>query len=251
MFGIHTHAIERSSATEGATGTHAMLVFGTGVDCYLSHLPTFETRHNFQVLLAVELDEHGRRALGADRRIGYEGFHTFEPEFFPLTELDPHGDRPRAELRGTLYRGHLERGGPIVARDVVATVRNVVYFAELQPYGDDELLTHLCFGRPGRLYLAHRIARRPSFDQIVAVRLIPGTVTDMLGRPLSDDVHERGFDTAQPIILGQREFHGQRLRTGEIAVAAFRATPSAGGAQGFLAELAVERQIYLEVADLG
>ncbi|TQM33157.1 hypothetical protein [Nocardia bhagyanarayanae] len=251
MFGIHTHAIERSSATVEATGTHAMLVFGTGVDCYLSYLPTFEARHNFQVLLAVELDEHGRRALGADRRIGYEGFHTFEPEFFPLTELNPHGDRPRTELRGTLYRGHLERGGPIVARDVVATVHNVVYFAELQPYGGDELLTHLCFGRPGRLYLAHRIARRPSFDQIVAVRLIPGTVTDMLGRRLSDDVHERGFDTAQPIILGQREFHGQRLRTGEIAVAAFRATPSAGGAQGFLAELAVERQIYLEVADLG
>ncbi|MEV0032197.1 hypothetical protein [Nocardia sp. NPDC050793] len=251
MFGIHTHAYERSSAVPGTTGTHAMLVFGTGVDCYLSHMPTFEAPHNYQALLAVELDEHGRRALGADLRIGYEGFHTFEPDFFPLAELDPQGERPRIELRGTLFRGHLERGGPIIARDVVATVRRVVYFAELQPYVGEELLTHLCFGRPGRLYLAHRIARRPSFDQIVAVRLIPGTVTDMLGRRLPDDVRELGFDTAQPIILGQREFHGQRLRTGEIAVAAFRATPSIGGSQGFLSELAVERQIYLEVADLG
>jgi hypothetical protein len=229
-----------------------MLVFGTGVDCYFSHRPMFLPPYNFQVVLDIELDERGQRALGADRRVGYDGVHSFDPDGFALAELDPRRERPRTAFHGTLIRGYRERGGVPIAKDVRATVRSVVSFAELDPHSrrGGELLTHLCFGRSGRLYLAHRIARRPSFDQIVVARLIPGSVTDMLGAPLRDDVRHWEFDHAQPIILGQREFTGQRLRTGEIAVAAFHTTASVSGAHGILAEIAVERQIYLEVADL-
>ncbi|MEV0298621.1 hypothetical protein [Nocardia sp. NPDC050710] len=250
MNGIRTDELDRPGDMASSTGTHAMVVFGTGVDCYLSNLPMFAPPHDFQVVLSVELDRRGRRALGADRRHGFGGVHTFDAEPFQIAELDPGRPNSRTTLRGRLFRGHVGRGGVPIAKDIVVTVRSVVYYAKLDPSVDRELLTHLCFGRPGQLYLAHRIARRPSFDQIVAVRLIPGTVTDMLGSPLPDDAHQLGFEQAQPIILGQREFFGQRLRTGEIAVAAFRATASVGGTHGFLAELAVERQIHLEVADL-
>ncbi|WP_433653963.1 hypothetical protein ACQPW1_25200 [Nocardia sp. CA-128927] len=234
----------------GGAGLHGMVVFGTGVDCYLSYRPTFQAPYNFQVLLAVEFDERGRRALGADRRIGYTDIHTFDPEDFPAAELDPGRARPRRSFHGTLIRGRRERGGIAIATNVRATVRSVVHFAELgsaREFGRG-LLTHLCFGRPDRLYLAHHITRQPSFDQIVATRIIPGTVTDMLGEPLPDGITAAGFARAQPIILGQREFTGTRLRAGELAVAAFPTT--AGGAQGFLAEIVVERQVYLEVADL-
>ncbi|MEV6279879.1 hypothetical protein [Nocardia sp. NPDC051832] len=252
MNGIHTQAPERTCGPASTIGTHAMLVFGTGIDCYFSNLPKFSAPHNFQVILAVELDERGKRALGADRRTGYDGLHTFVPGEFAMTELDPRRDSPRKELRGTLFRGHVHRGGEPVLGDVVARVTRVVYFEELGHGARraHERLTHLCFGRAGRLYLAHRICRRPSFDQIVAVELVPGTVTDMLGDDPDrvDDVSELGFEQAQSIILGQREFTGQRLRAGEIAVAAFRATDAE---PGFLAELAVRRQLYLEVADLG
>ncbi|PXX70824.1 hypothetical protein DFR70_101245 [Nocardia tenerifensis] len=252
MSAIHIRAPRhhhRPGLTGGA-GLHDMVVFGTGVDCYLSYRPTFQAPYNFQILLAVELDERGSRALGADRRIGYADIHTFDPEDFPVAELDPARPRPRRSFRGTLIRGRRERGGVAIATEVRATVRRVIHFAELDPARERGrgLLTHLCFGRPDRLYLAHHITRQPSFDQIVSARLIPGTVTDLLGEPLPDDVAGPGFPHAQPIILGQREFTGARLRAGELAVAAFPAT--AGGAQGFLAEIAVERQIYLEVADL-
>ncbi|WP_157110217.1 hypothetical protein [Nocardia anaemiae] len=233
-------------------GTHGMVVFGTGTDCYFSHRPTFFSPFDFQVLLDIELDERGSRALGADRRTRFRGGHAFEPVDLSLADLDPRTDQPRTTFRGNLVRGHLDRRGIVIARDVVATVRNVVSFTQLDPHRlrTAELLTHLCFGRAGKMYVAHRIVRRPSFDQIVSARLIPGTVTDLLGAPLSVDVGELVFDQAQPIILGQRDFAGQRLRVGEIAVAAFHATDTAGGEQGFLVDLAVERQLYLEVADL-
>ncbi|MFI9504112.1 hypothetical protein [Nocardia sp. NPDC052566] len=252
MYGVDIHRRRRACATETgvAVGTHGMTVFGTGIDCYLSHRASFQAPDNFQILLSIELDERGQRALGTDRRIGYDGVHTFEPVGFPLAELDPRGDRPRTEFDGTLVRGRPERGGIPIARDVRATVRSVVYFAELDPVRPGEVLTHLCFGRPGRLYLAHRIARRPSFDQIVSARLIPGTVADLAGIPLRDDAARLGFPHAQPIILGQREFSGNRLRVGEIAVAAFNATAPFSGEEGFLVEVAIDRQIYLEVADL-
>ncbi|MFI7000736.1 hypothetical protein [Nocardia sp. NPDC050175] len=234
----------------GGAGLHGMVVFGTGVDCYLSYRPMFQAPYNFQVLLAVEFDERGKRALGADRRIGYTDIHTFDPEDFPVAELDPGRVRRRRSFHGTLIRGRRERGGIAIATEVRATVRSVVHFAELDPdrVRGRGLLTHLCFGRPDRMYLAHHINRQPSFDQIVAARLITGTVTDLLGEPLADEIAGTGFAQAQPIILGQREFTGARLRAGELAVAAFPAT--AGGGQGFLAEIAIERQIYLEVADL-
>lgn len=234
----------------GGAGQHDMVVFGTGVDCYVSYQPTFQAPHNFQILLSVELDERGSRALGADRRIGYTDIHTFDPEDFPVAELDPNRPRPRRSFHGTLIRGRRERGGIAIATGVRATVREVVHFAELDPERERGrgLLTHICFGRPDRMYLAHHITHQPSFDQIVTARLIPGTVTDLLGEPLADEIAAAGFAQAQPIILGQREFTGSRLRAGELAVAAFPATSV--GTQGFLAEIAVERQIYLEVADL-
>lgn len=224
---------------------HGMVVFGTGLDCYLSYRPTFDVPHNYQVLLAVEFDERGRRAIGADRRVGYTDIHTFDPGDLPIAELDPQRPGPRRSFHGALIRGRRERGGLVIAEQVRATVSRVLHFAELDRDGDCGTPTHLCFGRPDRLYLAHRIVRRPSFDQIVSAELVPGSVTDLLGGALPDHVARRGFERAQPILLGQRDFTGPRLRAGELTVAAFR-----DGAQGFLAEIAVRRQIYLEVGDL-
>ncbi|WP_141717473.1 hypothetical protein [Nocardia altamirensis] len=250
MSAIHIRAPgHHRSAMAASAGTRGMVVFGTGLDCYLSYRPSFDAPHNFQVLLAVDFDERGGRALGADRRVGFTEVHTFEPEEFPIAELDPAGAHPRTSFRGTLIRGRRERGGIPVANDVVATVRRVVYFAELAADRDhrNAMLTHLCFGRSDRMYLAHHISSKPSFEQIVAARLIPGTVTDMLGEPLPDGAAPTEFQHAQPIILGPREFTGIRLRAGELAVAAFPSTPAAAG---FLADIGIERQIYLEVADL-
>jgi hypothetical protein len=254
MSGIHLRApgYAGTCRTGPPASTNSMVVFGTGVDCYFSHRPKYLAPYDFQVLLDVELDEPGKRALGADRRAGYRGIHSFVTADFPVAELDPECERPRTVFCGNLIRGTAETGA-IIAEDIEATVRTVLAHAELDPctLRGRGLVTHLCFGRAGRLYLAHRIGRRPSFDQIVAVRLLPGSVTDMAGTPLpDDDVGQLALDTAQPIILGRHALTRQRLRAGEVAVAAFHATESVSGTHGFLVDVEVQRQIYLEAADL-
>lgn len=231
----------------------ALLVFGTGDDIYFSHLPRFQRPDNAQVILDIALDEPGGQALLADRRAGFTGFHTYEPVAYPLAELDPDGGGPaRRTLHGTLVRGRTDRGGTPIAHDVVATVREVIYYAELEsdrPAGS-ELITYLCFGRPGRLHLVHRILGRPSHDQVVAARLIPDSVTDMASRPLADDVTQIGFEHAQPVTLGQREFTHTRLKEGETTLGQFHATGSLGGAHGFRAQLEVTEEIYLDSTEL-
>ncbi|BAW05909.1 hypothetical protein [Nocardia seriolae] len=118
--------------TPNTIGTHGMLVFGTQSTTYFSHLPMFMSPHNFQVLLEVDLDDESHTALAVDRHAGFHGIHTFDPEVFPITELDPSGGGPKlTSIRGSLVHGHFERGGRTMVKDAVATVRNVVWFGEL------------------------------------------------------------------------------------------------------------------------
>jgi hypothetical protein len=106
-----------------------MLLFGEE-PLYLSHLPMFQSPHNFQMLLEVGFDDAALQALRADREGGGD-LYTFEPEKFPISELDPGGDGPtRTSMAGTVFHGHFERGGTPIAR-ATAQIRNVVYFAEL------------------------------------------------------------------------------------------------------------------------
>ena len=171
------------------TGVHGMLLFGSDV-LYLSHLPMFMSPHNFQVLLEAGFDDAVLEVLRADRAAGGEagGIHTFEPEVFPIVELDPSGDGPaRTAIEGTVYHGHFERGGTPIAERVTAEVRSVVHFAEFDIQAQrptDLTLTYLCFGRAGRLHLVHRITASPDFDHVIEARLVPGSLTDPAGRPL-------------------------------------------------------------------
>jgi hypothetical protein len=174
---------------------------------------------------------------------------------FPITELDPGGDGPaRTSVEGTIFHGHFERGGRPIARGVTAQVRNVVHFAELDVkahHDPDGRLTYLCFGRAGRLHLAHRITASPDFDQVLAVRLVPGTVTDPAGRPVDADV-TRDFEQAAPVeFRGRDDTPKDRLAPGEIADGFFFATFGPGGSHGFGVQVQVDRELYMELGDLG
>jgi hypothetical protein len=163
----HGHGDHPGHGEGDTTGVHGMLLFGEDV-VYLSHLPMFMSPHNFQVLLEVGFDDAVHELLRADRDASDGGLHTFEPEVFAITELDPGGDGPaRTAIEGTIFHGHFERGGTPIAEHVTAEVRNVVYFAEFDTqarHQADQALTYLCFGRAGQLHLAHRITASPDFD---------------------------------------------------------------------------------------
>jgi len=252
MHGEHEH--EHGKGSEQDTmGVHGMLLFGEEA-LYLSHLPMFDKPHNFQVLLEVGFDDAVLAAIRADREAGGE-LYTFEPEKFPISELDDTNGAPaRTSIAGTVFHGHFERGGKPIISHVTAQVRNVVYFNELDiqaAHDPGRDLNYLCFGRAGQLHLAHQITARPDFDQVLTVRLVPGTVTDPAGRPANAEV-TRDFDRAQPVEFGGRhDTPGDRLVPSQTAAGFFFATLGPGGSHGFGTQLEVSRELYVETRELG
>jgi hypothetical protein len=230
-----------------------MLLFGQN-PLYFSHLPMFMRPHNFQVLLEVGFDEAVREALAADRRTTGDGLYTFEPLEFPITELDPGGDGPaRTLIEGTVFQGHFERGGHPIAHGVIAEVQDVVYFRGLDLQGSHsahQKLTYLCFGRAGQLYLAHQITASPDFDQVLTARLVPGTVTDPARRPVAEDV-TRGFDQAVPVSFDRGDGPTERLARRGTAQGFFFATIGPDGSHGFLVQIEIGAELYVEMGDLG
>ena len=238
---------------DGTMGVHGMLLFGEDA-LYLSHLPMFQSPHNFQVILEVGFDDAASGTLRADRETGGHGLYTFKPAEFHITELDPGGDGPaRSSVEGTIYRGHFERGGQPIAR-AVAEVRRVVYFKELDVAAGhmaDQKLTYICFGRAGQLHFAHRITASPDFDQVLAARLVPGTVTDLAGRPVGEDVTE-DFDQAVTVEFdGRRDTPQFRLSPQEVAEGSFFATVAPKGFHGFRVQVGIGRELYVELGELG
>ena len=250
MHGEHEHGEDGEQPT---MGFHGMLLFGEET-LYLSHLPMFEGPHNFQVLLEAGFDDAALEALRADRGAGGE-LHTFDPEKFPISELDDRNGTPaRTSIMGTVFHGHFERGGTPISRDVTAQVRNVVYFHELDlqaTHNPDRDLEYLCFGRAGQLHLAHQITARPDFDQVLTAQLVPGTVTDPAGRPENAEV-TGDFDHAQPVVFsGRHDIPKDRLAPHETAGGFFRATFGPTGSHGFGSQLEVGRELYVEMRELG
>ncbi len=247
------HAHGNGHDEHGTMGVHGMLLFGEDA-LYLSHLPMFAHAHNFQVILNVGFDEAADHVLRADRETHGDGLYTFKPEEFHITELDPSDNGPRrSSYEGDIYRGHFERRGQAIAH-AVATIRNVVYFEELSrtaSHAADQELTYLCFGRAGHLHLAHRITASPDFDQVLTARLVPGTVTDQAGRPVGEDV-TRDFDRAEPVAFRDRRDTAQaRLAPQETIEGTFFQTIAPKGFHGFRVQLEIDRELYLELGELG
>jgi hypothetical protein len=241
----HHHGTEPCDTT----GRHGMVLFGDG-PCFLSHMMMWHCPHDYQVVLEAALDAATAARLAADRAAHGDGLYTFDPEPFPLAELEPRdGVTARTALTGAIVRGHFERGGVPIAQRVTVGVRTLWFrHLELQA-GPARPLTYLCVGRGERAYLAHEIQGRPSFDQILVGRFVPGTVRSG-GHPLTDDVAELRLDPAQPATLGRAEGIEQRLGPGEVATAGFDLTRSPSFARGFSAGVEIQRELYLEIAEI-
>jgi hypothetical protein len=236
-----------------STGRHGMLLFGADPP-YLSHLPMYECPHNVQFVGEAGFDAGTRDLLRADRARHGDGMYTFDPVPFPIAELEPRdGIAARTSMEGALVRGHFERGGTPIASRVSVDVRSVAWFSQLDVDAKPEpgrTLSYLCFGRGDRVYLAHELRERPSFDQVLAVRFVPGTVRTQVGHPLVDDVSAIRFEPAQHASFGRDDDVEHRLRAGEVVTASFPTTRSPGAARGFTVEVEVERELYLEINEL-
>lgn len=160
--------------------THNMLIVGEQT-VYLSHLPMFQEKgnppmpHRYQVILEASFTSQDSYAK--DRRQQPETIYMLNPEKFVLPALafaGPSGEPLRSLKARAIFRGHLEREGAVpILRDEDVSVDRVVYFQELVPEATKpDGLEYILMGRGEELFLIHRIATPPDFDQALSVKII-------------------------------------------------------------------------------
>jgi hypothetical protein len=195
---------------------------------YLSHLPMFmfepeRHEHSFQVILEVALSGPGdpQATYAADRRKRPDArMYTMQPDEFEMVELDPRHPRRHA-LSGSIFRGHLERGGEVIIPRAVAEVVSTVYFNRLEENAPAlAQLEYLLFGKPPELFLAHVITRPPDFDQILSVTVVgdppPGLTADALGRGVRVSIPGRA-NTAPTRVKAGEQVEGRSVPAGAPA----------------------------------
>ena len=229
----HLHSADQVSV-------HGMLLFG-GKTVYLSHLPLFGTTtpHRYQVILEVALTKAGGdpHADYVQDRLRHPAtkIYTFEPELFVLPDLNPK-NRLRSSFKGKIFRGHFERTGVAINRDVTATVTRVIHFREFNPAAAAlPQLEYFLFGKSQELFLAHLITRPPDFDQIV-----PVVKTD---QPFTDEVLGQSVPITFP---GTMNAPARRIKASSQAIGQIK---KADGSPVQI-KLQTKAELYFETGDL-
>ena len=221
---------------------HNMMVVGEK-SVFLSHLPMFMSPHNFQVILEATFTSVGKNVqeiYTKDRQSHRQTkMYTLSPkESFKLPSLFTPNPPSRNSFKGTVLRGHLERGGEEIAGliKIEVNVKRIVYAQKLGGGFDKaDKLTYILFGRGQELFLAHVIAKQPDFDQILSVKI---------ANPPSDEELSRGVSV---VITDRENSASHRLKEGEKVVGQGHVT----GAHQFL-QLQIQAgvEFYFEEGEL-
>ncbi len=227
-------------------GQHNMMIVGEQT-IFLSHLPMFHGEHRFQVIVEAGFAADGislDRVYADDRQKNPTvKMYTLRPEaIFVLPRLfsgDP--ETLLGSFPGTIFRGHLERGGRELAQlsHIEVNVKRVIYAEEIGRHADrtgSDELTYILFGGPSELFLAHSIAQPPDFDQLLGVTVA--------GHQFTEEELARGVAVTVP---DRPNAPTQRLRAGETTDARGHVT----GALTFLPlEVNVTAEYYFEEGEL-
>ncbi|MGH1516528.1 hypothetical protein [Chryseobacterium sp. JK1] len=156
---------------------HGMLLLGNS-SLYGSHLPMFHSPHDYQVLLQLSISNKDKEAYIKDRfDHPNENVYTLEPEVFVLPEILEN----RKSFKGNIYRGHFERGGVEILKNVEVHIDKLLYFRKLNPLATkDKLPTYLLFGDQNEQFIAHSIKARPDFDELLSLQTRNTAVLDSL-----------------------------------------------------------------------
>ena len=236
--------MDHTGAQPDRPASHGMLVVGAET-IFLSHLPMFHSPHDYQVLLRASFGAATDDIYRSDRKAHPDTrFHTFAPAAFVLPELfpGPAGEPPvRTSFTGSLVRNHFEQppahpDQPFeiasgVTVDVVGVVHHHLFDPAAPPSGR---LRYLLFGAGTELFMAHRITRRPDFDQLLAVEVDGIELTDaQLGGAVELTVPDRRD------VVGERI--GESSRVSAIAHVDGADMP---------VEVMAGAELYVETADL-
>lgn len=147
--------------------THGMLLFGSE-KIYVSHLPMFHSPHDYQIILELELSKQDNLKYVSDKNknANYTTY-TIEPEKFVLPDMV---NNPKP-FKVNLYRGHFERGGIEILKNITVKIVSVVYFKKFNPEETKSKTSNfIFFGNEKEQFLAHEITNKPDFEQIIEVK---------------------------------------------------------------------------------
>lgn len=176
-----------------APATHNWMLVGSQT-AFLSHLPMFDhlnkaktkyiTPHRFQVIMQASFEKNGAdvtKLYFADREShAPTKMFTVSPTMeFVLPQLA--AADPLTSFQGTVFDGHLERGGKPISGlgDVSVRVGKVIHFHTFDPKAKPhDRLEYFLFGSGKERFLAHSIVKPPDFDQILSVEVSGAKLTD-------------------------------------------------------------------------
>jgi hypothetical protein len=199
---------------------HNMMVVGEK-SVFLSHLPMFMPPHNFQAIFEATFTSRGKNVQDIytkDRQSNKQiKMYTLTPiDSFKLPTLFTPNPPARNSFKGTVLRGHLERGGEEIVglTKIDVKVKRVVYAKQLGSGLDkSDKLTYILFGKGEELFLAHVITGLPDFDQILSVKIDNPPSDEELDRGVIVTIRDRENSASKRIkekekVLGQGHVTG-------------------------------------------
>lgn len=142
---------------KGRAGAHGMIVFGSGDELYISHVPMTHAPHDVQLVARVQMSTID--GAPPDR---LDTLHTLAPEPFRLDDLLA---GTRRSFRAALHRGNFEAGGARIANVEVEIDKILV--AHAVGAGDDA--SYYVFGGDAGWWAVHRLGAQSAYDAIAAV----------------------------------------------------------------------------------
>jgi len=228
--------------------THNMLVIGEKT-VYLSHLPMFQEKdappmpHRYQAILEVELQQQGSNPQNSymkDRQSHeHIKIYTINPERFilPMLVASEEQGGTLTEFKGSIFRGHLEKGGTRILPNINVNVKQVVYFKKFDSLAKRPTqLEYLLFGKGEELFLAHLIVAPPDFDQVVSVKVT--------GHTFSDEELAKGIKV---VFTSTTNAPGTRLKEKQQAEGAYTLGKAATSNK---IQVIVNREFYFEEGEL-
>ncbi|MGH9277631.1 MAG: hypothetical protein ACRD12_05935 [Acidimicrobiales bacterium] len=208
-------------------------------------MPTFDSPHDWQLLMEVRLPPDAQQRYLDDREQHAEQkLYSFDPKEFVIPDLlgdDSHESGHGAAastITGAFVRGHFEKpdGVRVTGKDVPVAVVRIVHARRFDPDAAPlATLEYILFGKGDDLFLAHRITQPPDFDHLLSARIE--------GRELTDDELAAGVPVR---ITGRKNVVAERLEPGRPSPA----TAEVGG-QPVPVTVAAQDEFFLDSEFLG
>jgi hypothetical protein len=130
----------------------------------------FHSPHDYQAILKVTIPKETQEKYLEHLESSNETVYTLVPESFVLPEMIANPKPFTAKI----YQGHFERGGKLIASNVLVEIKQVVYFKKFEAKDSEQGFSkYIVFGNQTEQFMAHLITSKPDFDQVIKIKPVP------------------------------------------------------------------------------